>query len=72
MLEDPVFVSDIVNKIRVEMVNVEAVVESVVEKYSGMFKSLNDPVYRQRAIDIEDVGEKLILNLQGKKLRAKI
>lgn len=68
MLEDPVFVSDIINKIRIEMVNVEAVVESVVEKYSGMFKSLNDPVYRQRAIDIEDVGEKLILNLQGKKI----
>lgn len=68
MLEDPVFISDITNKIRVEMVNVEAVVESVVEKYSGMFKSLNDPVYRQRAIDVEDVGEKLILNLQGKKV----
>lgn len=68
MLEDPVFISDITNKIRLEMVNAEKVVEVVVDKYSGMFKSLDDPVYRQRAIDIEDVGEKVLLNLQGKKL----
>lgn len=68
MLEDPVFISDITNKIRLEMVNAEKVVEVVVEKYSGMFKGLDDPVYRQRAIDIEDVGEKVLLNLQGKKL----
>lgn len=67
MLEDPVYLSDITNKIKIENLNVEAVVESVTKKYSGMFKALNDSVFKQRAIDIEDVGEKLIGNLIGKK-----
>ncbi len=65
ILEDPLFVSDITNKIRLEMINAEKIVESVVQKYVGMFRALNDPVFREKAIDIEDVGEKLIRNLQG-------
>jgi len=68
MLEDPVFLSDITNKIKIEKLNVEAIVNEVVKKYVGMFKALNDPVYKQRALDIEDVGEKIISNLQGKYL----
>ena len=65
ILEDPLFLSDITNKIRIEMINAEKIVETVVQKYVGMFKSLNDPAFREKAIDIEDVGEKLIQNLQG-------
>lgn len=67
MLEDPVFLSDISNKIKIELLNSEKVVETVVKKYVGMFKSLNDPVYKQRAADVEDVGEKIIQNLQSEK-----
>lgn len=65
MLEDPVFLSDINNKIKLDMINAEKIVQIVVKKYIGMFKALNDPVYRQRAADIEDIGEKLINNLQN-------
>lgn len=65
LLEDPVFLSDITNKIKLEMLNAEKVVESVMNKYIGMFKALGDKVYSQRAIDIQDVSEKIILNLQG-------
>lgn len=65
LLEDPVFLSDITNKIKIELLNAEKVVETVVNKYSGMFKSLSDPMYKQRAIDVEDIGEKIIINLQG-------
>ncbi len=63
MLEDPVFLSEINNKIKKELLNVEKVVEDVVNKYVGMFKSLDDPVYRQRAFDVQDVGSKIINNL---------
>ncbi|MGM0508175.1 MAG: phosphoenolpyruvate--protein phosphotransferase [Fusobacteriota bacterium] len=68
MLEDPVFLSDITNKVKIEQINVEAVIEEVVKKYVGMFKQLNDSNYKQRAIDIEDIGERLIANLQGRSL----
>ncbi|BDU49877.1 phosphoenolpyruvate--protein phosphotransferase [Haliovirga abyssi] len=67
MLEDPVFLSDITTKIRIEKINAEKVIDLVVKKYAGMFRSLSDATYRQRAIDVEDVGEKLILALQGEK-----
>ena len=65
ILEDPLFLSDITNKIRIEMINAEKIVDTVVQKYVGMFKALNDPAFREKAIDIEDIGEKLIQNLQG-------
>lgn len=68
LLEDPVFLSDITNKIKMELLNAEKVVDTVVNKYVGMFKGLSDPMYKQRSADIEDVGEKIILNLQGDSL----
>lgn len=63
MLDDPLFLSDINNKIKKERKNAEFVIDFVVKKYVGMFKSLNDPVYRERAADVEDVGSKLLQNL---------
>ena len=63
MLEDPLFLSDINNLIKKERKNAEFVIDKVVKKYIGMFKSLNDPVYRERASDIEDVGTKLLQNI---------
>lgn len=68
MLEDPVFLSEIITKIKIEKINVEKVIDLVIKKYATMFRALSDSTYRQRAIDIEDIGEKLILELQsGKK-----
>lgn len=63
MLEDPLFLSDINNLIKKERKNAEFAIDKVVKKYVGMFKSLNDPVYRERAADVEDVGSKLLQNI---------
>lgn len=63
MLEDPLFLSDINNLIKKDRKNSEFVIDKVVKKYVGMFKSLNDPVYRERATDVEEVGNKLLQNL---------
>lgn len=63
MLEDPVFLSDINKRITEKQLNAECVVDKVVKKYVGMFKALNDPVYKERASDIQEVGEKIIYNL---------
>ncbi len=65
ILEDPLFISDITTKIRIEMINAEKIVESVVQKYVGMFRALSDPAFREKAVDIEDIGEKLIATLHG-------
>lgn len=63
MLDDPLFLSDINNLIKKEKKNAEFVIDKVVKKYVGMFKSLNDPVYKERATDVEEVGNKLLQNL---------
>jgi phosphotransferase system enzyme I (PtsI) len=63
MLEDPVFLADINKRISEKRLNAECVVDKVVKKYVGMFKALNDPVYKERATDIQEVGEKIIYNL---------
>ena len=63
MLDDPLFLSDINNFIKKDKKNAEFVIDKVVKKYVGMFKSLNDPVYRERAVDVEEVGNKLLQNI---------
>lgn len=63
MLDDPLFLSDINNLIKKDKKNSEFVIDRVVKKYVGMFKSLNDPVYRERATDVEEVGNKLLQNI---------
>ncbi|TDT69824.1 phosphotransferase system enzyme I (PtsI) [Hypnocyclicus thermotrophus] len=63
ILEDPVFLSDVKNKIEKDMINAEVVVDRVIKKYIKMFKSLKDPLYRERANDVSEVGRKIIENL---------
>ncbi len=63
ILDDPVLLSEINTRITVDLINAEKVLQNVVEKYVEMFNQLKDPVYRQRALDIQDVGYKLISNL---------
>jgi phosphoenolpyruvate-protein phosphotransferase (PTS system enzyme I) len=60
ILDDPVLISEIGKRLKKELVNIEKIVADVVEFYVDMFKDMKDPVYRQRAVDIQDVGEKII------------
>lgn len=63
MLDDPVFLSDIIGKIKTEKKNAEYAVDSVLEKFVNQFKSLSDPVYRERSVDVQELGSKIIQNL---------
>lgn len=63
VLDDPVLLSEINKGISKRLINAEKVVEDVVQNYIEMFSQLKDPVYRQRAIDIKDIGNKLISHL---------
>jgi phosphotransferase system enzyme I (PtsI) len=63
ILDDPVLLSEIGKRLRNELMNIEKIVADVVEFYVDMFKDMKDPVYKQRAVDIQDVGEKIISQL---------
>ena len=63
MLDDPQFINDIKKGIKKEENNAEAVVKKVSNKYIEMFEKIADPIYKQRALDIKDISERIILNL---------
>lgn len=66
MLDDEGFINDIKENIN----NGNSAVASVnmsKDKYSNLFKEMDDEYMQARAIDIEDIGNRIIRNLLGKK-----
>lgn len=64
ILRDPAFVNEIVNIIR-EGEQAEIAVKRVVEKWVKKFKEMENEYMRERAIDVIDVGERILRLLLG-------
>jgi len=64
MLEDPMFVNEVENKIRCGK-NAEAAVNEVVKHLVSTFSAIKDEYLKERAFDIQDIGERVIKNLLG-------
>ena len=60
MLDDPMFKDEIKISLKKDKINVEEVIKRTVTKYSDAFKKMKNPLYRQRALDIQDIGERLL------------
>lgn len=60
MLDDPMFKHDIQASIKKDKLNAEEVIKRTVKKYVDSFKKMKNPLYRQRALDIQDIGERLL------------
>lgn len=65
MLEDPQFQPQMVNKLKLEKVNVESIVRDTIDQLQAIFSAIEDPYLRERAIDIKDVGDRLLRHLMG-------
>ncbi|MCG0276382.1 MAG: phosphoenolpyruvate--protein phosphotransferase [Thermosediminibacteraceae bacterium] len=65
VLDDPIFIDEIREKIKNERVTAENAVYQVVEKYVEMFQNMEDEYLKERAADIKDVGERIIKNVLG-------
>ncbi|MDD3149160.1 MAG: phosphoenolpyruvate-utilizing N-terminal domain-containing protein, partial [Candidatus Riflebacteria bacterium] len=65
MLEDPQFKPQMIARLKKEMVNVESIVRDIVDKLHSIFAAIEDPYLRERAIDIKDVGDRLLRHLMG-------
>lgn len=66
MLVDPLFMGDVIQRIRGERRNAEAVVADVTEEFCRSFEALEDPYMRERAADVRDIGHRIIRNLLGR------
>jgi phosphoenolpyruvate-protein phosphotransferase len=65
ILDDPVFMNEVQGIIRRQYKAAEVAVKEAIEKFAGMFDLLDDEYMKERAMDIKDVGNRLIKHLVG-------
>lgn len=65
MLEDPQFRPRLIERMEKDKINVEAAVRDRIDDIHKGFLAIVDPYLRERAIDIKDVGDRLLRHLLG-------
>jgi phosphotransferase system enzyme I (PtsI) len=63
ILEDPPLLKEIEKKIREELQSPERAVREAAEHWISVYHSLEDPFFRERGSDVEEVVQRLIFNL---------
>jgi len=65
ILEDSHFLSEVFEKIATQKMNGAAAVSSQILKYEGIFLKMEDSYFRERIVDIRDIGKRLLESLMG-------
>ena len=65
MLDDPSFLGSCKEKIASGLINAEASVNRVAEKYLSIFEAMDDVYLKERAKDVGDIAKRIIRNLVG-------
>jgi phosphotransferase system enzyme I (PtsI) len=63
VLEDPSFVEDVKKNIEQKMLVAEVAVQETMKKYVELFEAMKSEYFKARALDIQDVCERVINNL---------
>lgn len=63
LLSDPEMEQEILKLIRDKKLSADHAVDQTIQHYIKMVKNLNDPYLRERALDFEDIGKRLIQNI---------
>ncbi len=72
VLDDPILIASIKERIRNERMAPEYIVEDEISKYIKIMKASNEPYMKERSHDIEDIKNRIIRNLKKKKWKSKI
>jgi phosphotransferase system enzyme I (PtsI) len=65
ILEDPIFMNEVQGIIERQYKAAEVAVKEVIDKFVGMFDLIDDDYMKERALDIKDVGNRLLKHLLG-------
>ncbi|MFN2144405.1 MAG: phosphoenolpyruvate--protein phosphotransferase [Anaerolineales bacterium] len=65
MLDDPELMGAVKRQVEAEKTNVESALSDTVENYAGMLEALEDEYLSARALDIRDVGSRMLRVLLG-------
>lgn len=63
ILQDPAFVGEAINRIQSKSYTAETALQEVAEETMAMLKSIEDPYFQERAVDVQDVTQQLLQNL---------
>ena len=63
LLQDPELHNRAQHQIEARMVNAEAVWQMVIAEVAASFRKLHDPYLQERANDVEDVGQRVLMHL---------
>lgn len=65
ILEDPIFMNEVQEIMQRQFKAAEVAVKETIEKFVNMFDLLDDHYMKERALDIKDVGNRLLKHLLG-------
>jgi len=72
ILDDPVLINNIEKRILNEKIQPEFIVADEISKYQELMVISNESYMKERALDIEDIKNRIIRNLQKKRWQSKI
>lgn len=65
--EDQSFINEVINKVKTEKKNIEWIIYQVIDSLVKTFNKMEDDYFRERAVDILDIGRKVMQKLLAKK-----
>ncbi|MBN1586958.1 MAG: phosphoenolpyruvate--protein phosphotransferase [Candidatus Omnitrophica bacterium] len=65
LLDDQIFIEEIVGRIRQERLSAEYVLSDVLQQYVSAFSRIDDAYLKERASDIDDIGKRILRHLLG-------
>jgi phosphotransferase system enzyme I (PtsI) len=72
ILDDPILLDEIVKRVEIEKKSPEYIVDDEISKYQSKMFLSNEAYMKERAMDIEDIKQRIIRNLQKKRWGSKI
>jgi phosphotransferase system enzyme I (PtsI) len=66
VLEDRMLIEEVISRLKRERLNVAYIFQEVLKKYIDVFSKIEDEYLKERIIDINDVGRRVLRNLLGK------
>jgi phosphoenolpyruvate-protein phosphotransferase/dihydroxyacetone kinase phosphotransfer subunit len=66
-LEDPDLLAQVRERVEEEHLNAEAALDEAVAGYAELLRSMEGEIFRQRAADVEDVGQRVLRILLGER-----
>jgi len=66
VLEDRMIIEEVISRLKKERLNVAYIFSEVLKKYIDIFSKIEDEYLKERTIDINDVGRRILRNLLGK------